>query len=189
MSLEARLETILRRSKPLMHVLEVVRDLDLPDPLLFAGAIYQRVINDLTGRPLDAGIKDYDVAYFDASDVSYEAEDIVIRRAAASFEPPLREMVEVRNQARVHLWFESHFGETYAPVSSSAEAVSRFMSPLHAVAVRLEADDRMTIVAPFGLEDLFALTMRPNPARPNRNYPAVSAKAKARWPELTVLEG
>lgn len=189
MSLEARLETILRRSKPLMHVLEVVRDLDLPDPLLFAGAIYQRVINDLTERPLDAGIKDYDVAYFDASDVSYEAEDIVIRRAAASFEPPLREMVEVRNQARVHLWFESHFGETYAPVSSSAEAVSRFMSPLHAVAVRLEADDRMTIVAPFGLEDLFALTMRPNPARPNRNYPAVSAKAKARWPELTVLEG
>ena len=30
---------------------------------------------------------------------------------AAAFEPPLRDMVEVRNQARVHLWFEGKFGE------------------------------------------------------------------------------
>jgi uncharacterized protein len=180
-----RLEAILRRSGPLMDVLHRLRDIDLPDWQVFSGAVYQRVFNDLTGRDLDHGIKDYDVAYFDP-DTSYEAEDAVIRRVAARFEPPLREMVEVRNQARVHLWFEGKFGEPYAPLNSSAEALMRFVSPLHAVAVRLEADDRLTVIAPFGLEDLFALRLRRNPTRASANFERVAQGARSRWPELEI---
>ena len=163
MTLDARLDEILRRSAPLMQVLETARSLDLPDWLIFSGAVYQRVLNDLTGRPIDYGIKDYDLGYFDASDISYEAEDVEIRRVAAAFEPPLRDLVEVRNQARVHVWFEGKFGEAYSPLTSSAQAITRFVSPLFAVGVRLEADGRIAVVAPFGLADLFAMQMRPNP--------------------------
>jgi hypothetical protein len=72
---------------------------------------------DLTGRPLDYGIKDYDLGYFDGSDLSYEVEDAVIRRVKAAFDEPLRSMVEVRNQASVHLWFETKFSEPYGPLS------------------------------------------------------------------------
>jgi len=183
-SLEDRLEAIVRASPSLMHVLSVARDLDLPDWLIFSGAVYQRVLNQLTGRDADYGIKDYDLGYFDDSDISYEAEDAVIRRVAAAFEPPLREMVEVRNQARVHLWFEGKFGEAYSPLTSSAEALSRFVSPLFAVAVRLEPDDRLTIVAPFGLEDLFAMRLRPNPSRPTNGFARTAASTQARWPEV-----
>ena len=186
MSLEARLEAILRRSEPLMAVLHGVRDLGLPDWMIFSGAIYQRVLNDLTGRPLDYGIKDYDIGYFDAADTSYEAEDVQIRRVAAAFEPPLREMVEVRNQARVHLWFEGKFGEPYTPLRDSAEALTRFVSPLFAVAVRLEADDRLTVMAPFGLADLFAMRLRPNPLRPTQGFARTAAAIRARWPEVEV---
>jgi hypothetical protein len=185
--LEARLTAILRRSDPLMQVLRTLRDLDPPDWLIFSGAVYQRVFNALTGRPLDYGIKDYDVAYFDASDLSYEAEDVVIRRVAAAFEPPLRDLVEVRNQARVHLWFTDKYGEPYAPLASSAEALTRFVSPLFAVGVRLEADDAMTVHAPFGLEDLFALRIRHNPSRRSPNFARVAERATARWPELEVI--
>jgi len=188
-SLEARLEGVLRRSEPLMHVLRTLRDLSPPDWLIFSGAVYQRVFNDLTGRPLDYGIKDYDVAYFDGSDISYEAEDVVIRKVAAAFEPPLREMVEVRNQARVHLWFEGHFGEPYEPLSSSVEALTRFVSPVFAVGVRLDAADAMTVHAPFGLDDLFAMRLRHNPTRRSPNFDRIAASAKARWPELEVVPG
>jgi hypothetical protein len=48
-----------------MQVLSIARMLDLPDWLLFSGAVYQPVLNHLTGRVLDYGIKDYDLAYFD----------------------------------------------------------------------------------------------------------------------------
>ena len=169
-----------------MRVLGVARDLDLPDWLVFSGAVYQPVWNHLTGRPLDYGVKDYDLAYFDAADTSYEAEDLVIRRVAAAFEPPLRDMVEVRNQARVHLWFEAKFGEVYPPLGDTAEALARFTAPAFAVGVRLEADDRLTIVAPFGLEDLFAMRLRPNPLRPSARLARTIAGAKGRWPEIVV---
>src|SRR6201982_1374595 len=95
-----RLAAILRATSPLMEGLTVARHLDLPDGLVFSGAVYQPVLSHLTGRPLDYGIKDYDLAYFDASDLSYEAEDAVIRRVKAAFDELLRSMVEVRNQAR-----------------------------------------------------------------------------------------
>ncbi len=186
MSDAARLEAILRRAPRLMQVLETARALDLPDWLLFSGAIYQRVLNALTGRDLDYGIKDYDLGYFDPADTSYEAEDRVIKRVAAAFAPPLRAAVEVRNQARVHLWFEGRFAEPYAPLADTAEALTRFVSPTFAVGARLEADGRMTLVAPFGLDDLFALRIRPNPGRTSPNYPAIAEAARRRWPELTV---
>src|SRR6202040_2836466 len=163
--LRERLTAILRATPPLMRVLSVARHLCLPDWLVFSGAVYQPVLNHLTHRHLDYGIKDYDLAYFDASDLSYEAEDAVIRRVKAAFAEPLRSMVEVRNQARVHLWFETKFSEPYAPLSCTAEALERFASATFAVGVRLEPDDRLHIEAPFGLTDLFALSVVPNPFR------------------------
>ena len=184
--LTRRLEAIVRAAPSLMTVLETARGLDLPDWLLVSGAIYQRVLNHLTGRDPDYGIKDYDLAYFDAADTSYEAEDGVIRRAAAFFEPPLAELVEVRNQARVHLWFEGKFGEAYAPLGCSAEALERFVSATFAVGVRLAADDRLLVVAPFGLDDLFALRMRPNPIRRTNGFARTAANLQARWPELKI---
>jgi len=184
--LERRLEAIVRSAPSLMTVLATARDLDLPDWLLFSGAIYQRVLNHLTGRDLDYGIKDYDLGYFDP-DTSYEAEDAVIRRVAAAFEPPLRDLVEVRNQARVHLWFEGKFGEAYAPLTCSAQALERFTSATFSVGVRLERDDRLTVIAPFGLADLFALRLAPNPIRQTNGFARTAASAIARWPELVVI--
>jgi len=187
--LEQRLEAILREAPSMMRVLTLARDLGLPDWLIVSGAVYQRVWNQLTGRDPDYGIRDYDLVYFDGSDTGYEAEDVAIKRAAALFPPPLDALVEVRNQARVHLWFEDHFGEPYEPLTSSAEALGRFVAPAFGVGVRLEADDSLTIEAPFGLEDLFAMTLRPNPNRPlARGWAKTTTSARARWPEVTILE-
>jgi hypothetical protein len=184
--LRGRLTAILRAMPPLMQVLTVARHLCLPDWLLFSGAVYQPVLNHLTGRPLDYGIKDYDLGYFDDSDLSYEAEDAVIRRVKAAFDEPLRSMVEVRNQARVHLWFETKFREPYGPLSSTAEALERFASATFAVGVRLEPDDWLHIEAPFGLADLFALRPRPNPRRKTVGFARASEDVRRRWPEVVV---
>jgi uncharacterized protein len=184
--LARRLTEIVRAAPSLMRVLTTVRSLDLPDWLVMSGAVYQRVLNHLTGRAPDYGVKDYDLGYFDPSDVSYEAEDAVIRRVAAVFDEPLKSTVEVRNQARVHLWFEAHFGEPYTPLSSTAEALERFVSPMFAVGVRLEADDRLHIEAPFGLGDLFALRLRPNPRRPSGGFDRAAANVVRRWPEIAA---
>ena len=188
--LEGRLVEIIRGVPTTMQVLRTIRDLDLPDGMIFSGAIYQPVWNHLTGRAPDYGIKDYDVAYHDASDTSYEAEDVVIQRVAAQFDEPLKSLVEVRNQARVHLWFEKKFGadEPYPPLPTSADALKRFVATAFCVGVRMEADDSLSVFAPFGLEDLFALRLRPNPLRVKGagGWARTTGSAQARWPEITV---
>ncbi|WP_156459612.1 nucleotidyltransferase family protein [Brevundimonas sp. Root1279] len=186
--LEARLSEIVRADPGLMQVMTTLRSLDIPDWRVFSGAVYQSVWNAQTGRPAGYGIRDYDVGYFDP-DTSWDAEDVVIKRVAAAFDPPLRDMVEMRNQARVHLWFEGKFGEPYTALANTDEAPARFVSPAFAVGVRLEDDDSISVVAPFGLEDVFDLVLRPNPTRPvAKGWDKAVTNALGRWPELAVVD-
>lgn len=185
--LNARLVAIVRADPGLLHVLTTARALGLNDWRVFSGAVYQSVWNAVIGRPVGYGRKDYDLGYFDP-DTSWDAEDAVIKRVAAAFDEPFRAAVEVRNQARVHLWFPAHFGESYEPLSGTDEALSRFVAPAFAVGVRLEADDTISVAAPLGLEDIFALTLRPNPNRGvARDWDRVVERALARWPELRIV--
>src|SRR4051794_13565992 len=93
-------------------------------------------------------------------------------------------MVEVRNQARVHLWFEAKFGEPYAPFSCTAEALQHFASATFAVGVQLEL--RLHIEARFDLADLFALRVVPNPHRKTVGFDRASADVRRRWPEVVI---
>lgn len=167
----------------LMQFLKGMAKLGLPDPLLASGAIYNSVWNVLTGRPRHVGIKDADIAYFDPSDRTYEAEDRVIRRTQAYFaDGPVP--VEVRNQARVHLWFPEKFGLAYPELTCSADMLLYFATRAHAVAARLE-DREIVIFAPFGLDDLFSFRLTPNPVLNNgATHESKAARAMALWPEL-----
>jgi hypothetical protein len=183
----AALEELIRTSPLLMDVLVGLREDGLPDHLLVAGAIYNLVWNRLTGRPDLNGINDVDVFYFDASDLGWDAEDVVIKRLDRRF-AHLPLPVQVRNQARVHLWFPQKFGMPFEPLKSSAEMLGRYSSKAHAVGARLEDDDRLTIVAPFGLDDNFAFRLTPNLVLDNkRAHEAKAARAQSLWPEVTVL--
>lgn len=180
-------ERIVRADPDLMRLLEAVRPLELPQWRLVAGCLYQTVWNVLTGRPPRTGIKDYDLIYFDAEDLSWIGEDRVISRVAAATDG-LPGPVEVRNQARVHLWFERRFGVAYPPLCHADAALERYASIVHAVGVRLEPDGRLDVVAPFGLDDLFAMVIRPNTALDNRrSHEAKAVRARAIWPEVSVL--
>jgi uncharacterized protein len=177
--------TIVRSSFSLMAALRVARDLDLPDWWLVSGAIYNQVWNALTGRPDLHGVKDIDLFYFDA-DTSYEAEDRIIQQVKAALAGPVP--VDVRNQARVHLWYQARFGHPSPAYANAREPIANFACTTHAVALKLRADDTFDLHAPFGLDDIFAFRLRPNTALPNRDtHEAKAARQKALWPELTVI--
>lgn len=162
------------------------RSLELRDWLLVSGALYNTVWNRLTGRPSGHGIKDFDLCYFDGADLSWEAEDAVIMRAARHF-GGFAKPVEVRNQARVHIWFEGRFGQPYPRLARCEEALSLFAAKTHAVGVRLGAAGEVEVVAPFGLDDIFSFRVTPNHALDNRRtYEEKAARAKAMWPELEI---
>lgn len=183
---EKRLAEILARDALVRQALSVSAELALPDWWIVSGAIYNAVWNALTGRASGYGVKDIDLFYYDARDTSYAAEDAVIRSAAAAFRAsPVP--VEIRNQARAHLWVPEKFGVDYPALPNAAAALSYFAATTHAVGVRLAPDGRYEIVAPFGLDDLFALRLRPNRVLANRaTYEAKAARVAELWPDVRI---
>ena len=96
--------------------------------------------------------------------------------------------VEIRNQARVHLWYAKRFEGTVPPFRSSAQSLDHFASETHAIGVHLGGEG-LTVTAPFGLDDVFALRIRPNRRHNNRfTHREKAARAKATWPEITVID-
>ena len=82
----ARFEQTLRRNRTLTEVLARAATLDLPGWYLVAGCLYQTVWNVASGQPPEAGIGDYDLAYFDAADLSWAAENAVIQAGHLVFD-------------------------------------------------------------------------------------------------------
>src|SRR5215472_7750406 len=108
---EARFLALALRNPVNVAIIDELAHLALPDAWLVSGCLVQSVWNALTGRAIDYGIADYDVFYFDP-DTSWEAEDAVIRAVAARLDT-LPVKIEVRNQARVHLWYPAKHGLPY----------------------------------------------------------------------------
>jgi hypothetical protein len=66
--------------------------------------------------------------------------------------------------------------------------LERYASVVHAIGIRLEDQGRLDIAAPFGLEDLFAMVIRPNRALDNAgSHVRKAARAQAMWPEVTLI--
>ena len=162
--------------------------LALPDAWVVAGCLAQTVWNGLTARPLDYGISDYDVFYFDP-DTSWRAEDGMIRQLQDRF-AYLGVKVDVRNQARVHLWYPKKHGLPYPALLSSPQGIDRFLTRNTKVGIR-RTQAGHDVYAPDGFDDIAGMIVRPNPG-PNfsaANYAAKAARWKKLWPEITVLAG
>jgi hypothetical protein len=119
------LETALRQNKWLGEILERFEEVALPDSWLVAGCIAQTIWNLGYAQPAEFGLEDVDLIYFDEQDLSYEAEASHERRLRDLFQHlPIK--LDVKNEARVHLWCEDRFGYTIKPYSSSAAAIATF---------------------------------------------------------------
>lgn len=165
-------------------LLDRMPDLGLGDWWLTAGCIAQSVWNAVAGRPADRGILDYDVFYFD-TDTSWDAEDRVIQRVAAVC-ADLPIAIQVRNQARVPLWYEAKFGLPFPPVTRASDGIDRF--PCATVAIGVRRDEHgFQLHAPFGTDLLLRGQLVPNPvlAIPSV-YAEKTRRWQAEWPHLNV---
>ena len=157
--------------------------LAVPQLYLVAGCLFQTVWNVKSGRPPAEGIRDYDIFYWD-EDTRYEAEDAVIRRADQLF-ADLGAPIEVRNQARVHLWFGDKYGSSRPAIGSSQESIEQFL--VQCTCLGLSASGE--VFAPHGFDDLANGVLRPNPLnRTPELYAAKVADYQSRWPWLRLTE-
>ncbi|HEX4489944.1 MAG TPA: nucleotidyltransferase family protein [Acidimicrobiia bacterium] len=182
------LRAILHGSDWFCRVLANVAALDLPDCWVGAGAVRDLVWDVRFGAGFDpADIVDVDVVFFDGGDLSAEREEQA-EAALRVADPSVK--WDVKNQARVHLWFEARFGAPAEPLASAFEGVATWPERASAVAVRLDGEDEIDVLAPFGLDDLLDGVWRRNPTRvTEREWQARLDRKQPgrRWPAVTVV--
>lgn len=181
-----RLALMLARSTFVAPVLRRWPEIGLPNGWLAAGAIAQTVWNLAHQRAPHADIKDIDLVYFDDSDLSADSEsghEARIRRLFADLDV----VFDVKNEARVHLWYGEKFGQPIAPYGSIEEAIATFPTTATAIGVR-PGRPGLDICAPFGLDDLLGLVVRPNKVQITRAiYEAKIARWRECWPNLKIF--
>lgn len=183
----ARLERIVRASPVLSPIFDRWSAIALPDCWLVAGALAQAVWNDVHGFASDHGLSDIDLVYFDEGDLSEAGEAREANRLQRLFcALPVR--LDIKNEARVHLWYEARFGSAISSYTSTAHAIATFPTTATAIGIQ-PAPSGLVISAPFGLSDLFSLIVRPNKAQITRSiYEAKAARWRTLWPRLTIIE-
>lgn len=186
-ALAARLRAIARATPWCMQALHAVAQLGLPHCCIGAGAVRTLVWDALHGYAQQSALSDVDVAYFDAHDMLAQSE-ARLRQRLETVLPGVP--WEVCNQARVHLWFEDYFGYAVPPLLSLDDAIATWPEFATSVGIWLQPDGGIGIIAPHGLDDLFDMVVRRNPARISADGYAQRVASKdyaARWPRVAII--
>lgn len=182
MNLTTTLQALLASDPGCMRVLAQVRDLALPDCWVGAGFVRNRVWNHLHGRTPPALDGDIDVIWFDARRITQE-RDLILERRLRSQDGS--RAWSVKNQARMH----RRNGDS--PYLSATDAMRYWPETATAVGVRLDEQGAVEVAAPFGLDDLFDLLVRPTPRFTGEKYPVYLERQRAKqwqvtWPGLAI---
>ena len=185
-----RLASLVRSTAWLLEALRVARDVNPPDWLVGGGVLRDLVWDRLHGRSRPAPPRDVDLAFYDPTRLDPE-RDAEVERALLGQLPGIP--WDAKNQAAVHTWYGRVFGgPAVAPLRSAADGVATWPETATAVAVRLLPGDRLEVVAPCGLEDLFGLVCRRNPRRVTVGHYHRRVRDKRiaeRWPRVEIVGG
>ncbi|MET0786878.1 MAG: nucleotidyltransferase family protein [Paenisporosarcina sp.] len=166
-----------------MEVLKTVQSLGLPDCWVCAGFVRSKVWDELHGYDERTELADVDVIYFDRSVVDETIEK--------NLEEQLKIQMpnvpwSVKNQARMHIVNQ------FPPYASAVDALSKFPETVTALGVRLDEQQQVKLIAPHGLQDLFAFEIKPTPSfsqEPELDYYQYRISQKnwpATWPKVHI---
>lgn len=170
-----------------MDALLSARSLGLNAWCIGAGAVRNPVWDHLHHIPGAGSASDVDLVYFDPQ--VPPSEDHALQARLSVLLPGVS--WDVTNQAHVHLWYEQAFGKPVGAVTSLEEGLATWPETATCVGLSLRADDALDVIAPHGLEDLFALRLRHNPLRVDRDIFIERITTKGwlqRWPQLRVCD-
>jgi len=188
-TLQEQIETlhkIIKSDDELYSVLVRLSKLNLPNYYVGAGCIAQSVWNYLYACEIGYGINDVDIVYFD-SDISVEKERRVIEYITNEL-PNTRYTLDIKNQARVYVWYGEKFGYPCAKYKSTEEAINTWPSTATSIGVKLEKGI-FKVYAPYGMNDMFNGIVRPNKTLISKEIHDNKSKSWSdRWPSLTVVK-
>jgi len=178
---EEKILKLIQEDKWMVQILEIARDLNLPDWAIGAGFVRNKVwdyLHEFEKTPLD----DIDLVYFDKSNLSEEYE----KELEKILKEKLNVEWSVKNQARMHIRNDED------PYTSSEHAMSKWPETVTAIGITLNNENKLKLIAPYGINDLVNLKIRISPNF-NKNPEIFRERIKnknwlTKWPKLEVVE-
>ncbi|HRX95815.1 MAG TPA: nucleotidyltransferase family protein [Bacteroidales bacterium] len=174
--------TILIKESILYKYLKVLKEVN-SEMYLGGGAIRNLVWDELHGYTPISQIKDLDIIYFDKLSNTKEHDKRIEEQLYKKI-PNIK--WSVKNQARMHLW---NHEEAY---DSFEEAILKWPETCTAIAVRINGNDELEFIKPFGFGDLYRLIVTPTPhfkTKLDRFRERHTTKEWIKtWPKLKIIE-
>lgn len=139
---------------------------------------------------MNFGIKDIDIIYYDASNISKESEKELEDKIINHFEKlGLKYKFDIHNQARMHLWKKEHENIDIDQYKNSEDAINQWIATVHAIGIT-KKNDEIKIYAPYGLSDIFSKTIRPIKHKGNSKeiYNKKVASWEKKFNNLNIIE-
>lgn len=180
--------SILKKNKDLMTILDYIYELNLPNFYIAAGSVFQTIWNYYDNKPLNFGIKDIDIIYYDSNNLSKEVEKELEEKIIEHFKE-LNYKFDVHNEARMHLWKKEKENKNINQYKNSEDAIDHWIATVHSIGITKE-NDNIKVYAPYGLSDIFSRTIRPIKHKDNSKelYDKKVASWQKRFEKLNIIE-
>lgn len=182
--------SILKQNTDLMIILDYISKLKLPNFYIAAGSIFQTIWNYYDDKPLNYGIKDIDIIYYDSNNISKKTEKQLENKIISHFQKiNLNYEFDVHNEARMHLWKKENENKNIDQYKNSEDAINQWIATVHAIGITKE-NDEIKVYAPYGLSDIFSRTIRPIKHKANSKelYDKKATSWNQRFDNLTIIE-
>lgn len=181
---------ILKKNTDLMMILDYIYELNLPNFYIAAGSVFQTIWNYYDKKPLNLGIRDIDVIYYDSNNLSKEYEEELENKIIKHFRSlNLNYEIDIHNEARMHLWKKENENKDINQYKNSEDAIDQWIATVHSIGITKE-DDNIRVYAPYGLSDIFSRTIRPIKHKANSKelYDKKVESWKKRFDNLNIIE-
>ncbi|WP_419961839.1 nucleotidyltransferase family protein [Psychrobacillus sp. BM2] len=148
------IQALIQEDKWMMDILKAVQQLDLPDWWICAGFVRSKIWDTLHGYKERTPLADIDVIYFDP-DNKEESEEKKWEDQLQSLLPNIP--WSVKNQARMHKI------NNLPSYISSMDGIANFPETVTAIGAKLDEQNEIVLVAPYGLADILQMTVNPVP--------------------------
>lgn len=154
---QVTLKRLIKSSNSLMEILMIVRSI-MPNAFIGAGLIRNYIWNHFHRLDTDFSTMDIDIVYYDTQENYKENEVKYLEKLSKNN----NYQWDITNQAKVHLWYEKYCGLPLEQLPSLEHAISIWPETATCVAVALDHNNDLSILAPHGLSDLFNMVIRWN---------------------------
>ena len=179
---------ILTKSDIFNNCIEYLVDSDIPNWFICAGFIQQTYFNYKHDFELHKNINDVDIAFFDTSHFSEEYEQKIEKEINSIIQHETIK-ADVKNQARVHLWYKESFGYKIKPYRDIFDAIDSFPTTTTTIGIRKNKNNKYFVYFSYGLDDLYGLVHRPNKKQITEEiYEKKKNKISKNWDKVKIIE-